>query len=1113
MLVGAVILTSAVAAEDESIGKRPQSRRISAGSAPFQGHFPDRRAGNAPRERTPSRRPRPSLPAPPYAVQMEPLVQYSQRDPLYHQKNLSVANSIEDEKTHMSRIDHQPEPSNSIADAVSPYDSQPQHHYDNSYPIHSHYYKEPEPIIEIIIKESNESLPAPPSPPQTPPPPPKKEPVQVFYIKYKKNPNSYGKNGEDDIIYEPPVPALTPPPSELESESVASAVTEAAVTYAPPPPPPSTTLRTIIHPDSEVYHGSGLKVTFGEPEEHYAEPALEEQSAPEPSISLPTSQIIAQNRDSSTNQFKRQQQYPPLQPGTYQTPPPPPQSQSFQQPPQSKSQFPRQSSLQSPPAFRPQHTNSFFPPQRPPTASQPTTHQPPHLSPQFNPRHQYQQSAQQLQLQHQQQKSQNQFHNSQIPTQLSHQSAFRSHSSGGNPSQSQQQYQQQQQSQFNQRPSFRQNENLKPQFHQQNSNFQPIAQGTRQQPQFSQQAQLISSNNVPTHSQYRSQPIHVQASPTSAFQRHQLSSQQNIQDQKLQQNQYSQLQGQRSSINQANLPQQSFQRGSADDQYKAQLKQQQQQQYQQLQQQNQQSHLPQLSSSIQPAVQVQHPTSINFPGPIKPKPKSPLQIAFEQQQQQQRLLQQKQQLQTLQESIPTQGQPQQQSHQQHQLTNRPTQSFDQQRLQQQNQQIAYQQQLQHQQQQDQQKYFIKQQQQQQLQQRPQLQHNQQNHQPIYPEQNHQNSNKLNNNNEEVIKAIPQLEQHQIQPGFQQPQVFLNQNQQHFSNEQINYSQQKSQKPNNLQIQSNKYSKEPSGSTQLPFISSTHRNTIPQKIYSPVISSTPAPSTTPKFKSPHFYSGLSSSTTPEAPVTESEEDKEARRKLEEERKEKEKKKYEQNLASLPQEVPDDIREQLLSSGILGNADIQILDYDKVGDIPIENLPPEALENLYGAGSAPVPAVAASPENITANAPVEMKVVRYDPATQEGQAVADSYVKEDATHVDPVVLNDARYNRYLPLKVSGTNFPLPDASQLQGRIINSVVVLAPVDYDFVQTPEPEQEGDRAGRSSPVQVQGVRFIAGDILKELVKNPTSENYRSWLDKEKTTPTDKQSVVLLVTR
>lgn len=55
------------------------------------------------------------------------------------------------------------------------------------------------------------------------------------------------------------------------------------------------------------------------------------------------------------------------------------------------------------------------------------------------------------------------------------------------------------------------------------------------------------------------------------------------------------------------------------------------------------------------------------------------------------------------------------------------------------------------------------------------------------------------------------------------------------------------------------------------------------------------------------------------------------------------------AQLPDEVPDDLRQQLLSSGILNNADISILDYDKVGDIPLSALPPDQLANFYGAGT--------------------------------------------------------------------------------------------------------------------------------------------------------------------
>lgn len=220
-----------------------------------------------------------------------------------------------------------------------------------------------------------------------------------------------------------------------------------------------------------------------------------------------------------------------------------------------------------------------------------------------------------------------------------------------------------------------------------------------------------------------------------------------------------------------------------------------------------------------------------------------------------------------------------------------------------------------------------------------------------------------------------------------------------------------------------------------------------------------------------------------------------------------------LASLPDEVPDDLRQQLLSSGILSNADIQILDYDKVGDIPIENLPPEALENFYGAAGAasdPVPSIVSANDS---DVPVEMKVVRFNPATAEGQEVAEKYVREGATQVDPVVLNDSKYNRYLPLKLSGAQFPLPDVPELRGRNVTSVVVLAPVDYDFQQKQvgPPDDDTDRSSRETKVQVHGVQFVAGEALKELVKEPTFENFKRWLDKENSTVAARQSIVLLV--
>lgn len=400
-------------------------------------------------------------------------------------------------------------------------------------------------------------------------------------------------------------------------------------------------------------------------------------------------------------------------------------------------------------------------------------------------------------------------------------------------------------------------------------------------------------------------------------------------------------------------------------------------------------------------------------------------------------------------------------------------------------------------------------------------------------------------NTELIKSIPQSEEHQLQQtnnqkaqlslhNNQQPTIEqINQLNQQLRNQQLNQLNQNlinQQQINNLKNQqlnqqinqqlyfqqqqqqaqqkfadreNTKHQFPQSGSDGRHYFAQSNRlsNTTPQPVRSTSVSYQPnynqQYSQTPS--TPPTSTEAATITTTEDPEKQQEKDI----------------KFKANLAALPDEVPDDIREQLLSSGILGNADISILDYDKVGDIPIENLPPEALENFYGAGSDPVPAVVApdsilDDDSIPAESEgVEMKVVHYDPSTQEGQTVEDTYIKEDAVQVDSVILNDSKYNRYLPLKVSGANFPLPDASVLLGKKINSVVVLAPVDYDFVK--ESEEEEQRSGRSDPVKVEGVRFIAGNVLKQVIQEPTSENFKKWLAKEKLAPTDRQSVVLLV--
>lgn len=76
-----------------------------------------------------------------------------------------------------------------------PHQHQHQHQHQHSQP---QYIEAPEPIIEIIIKESNETLPT-PEPLKLQPVKKKKEQVQVFYVKYNKDP----KKG---LLIDDPIP-------------------------------------------------------------------------------------------------------------------------------------------------------------------------------------------------------------------------------------------------------------------------------------------------------------------------------------------------------------------------------------------------------------------------------------------------------------------------------------------------------------------------------------------------------------------------------------------------------------------------------------------------------------------------------------------------------------------------------------------------------------------------------------------------------------------------------------------------------------------------------------------------------------------------------------------
>lgn len=84
-----------------------------------------------------------------------------------------------------------------------PQNYQPTYTVDNSQYVGGYqqpqYIEAPEPIIEIIIKESNETLPAPTALQYQAPRKKKKEQVQVFYVKYNKD-------KEHGLVIDDPIP-------------------------------------------------------------------------------------------------------------------------------------------------------------------------------------------------------------------------------------------------------------------------------------------------------------------------------------------------------------------------------------------------------------------------------------------------------------------------------------------------------------------------------------------------------------------------------------------------------------------------------------------------------------------------------------------------------------------------------------------------------------------------------------------------------------------------------------------------------------------------------------------------------------------------------------------
>ncbi|XP_065369104.1 uncharacterized protein LOC135961530 [Calliphora vicina] len=976
--------------------------------------------------------------------------------------------------------------------------------YHLNYSPYPQYLEAPEPIIEIIIKDANETLPEENVQPLTTKTKKKKEKVHVFYVNYKKDQNN-------KLHLESPIASLNNDETEEEEDEE-----EEIVHYPVTPLPPvrSTTLRTIIHPDSEKYHSnSGIHVTFGSEDKSQTGHILEEHDAESVqrqvvAVPVPQTGVKSQYQLNARNDFQGQARSP-FTSSFFQSSAPW-QYQAQQQQQQYHSQQQQKQTQHQQQQLPHQHSNTYF---KPPTSTTTTQQQqPPQHSSQHHSTNYYQKQP------FQQQSSQQKPHYtsnppasapaasqqsqrkplSQIHQQLQQQSQYYVNHNQlyqQQPQQQQQQHHQQQQQQHHhqQQSSVQHNQyynsvSHKPTQSPKSSVIFPSAPPKTQElpvrhaPQPYQPIKFrptpapAPQQTKPTpiaakleNTQYNSKPYQFQKQPQyiqhPTFTVSPPASQQNYKTQQQQQHSQTFAQSQTSNQPQTNSI------------YYTQNKQQQQQT------QVQQNTRYQTQSSSQQTSAAHPNTGLSWLD-IKPSKETELLKSipkFEQHitetvQNHYNPNQYQSQNQVI-HDIPSPNlapqQPQSQALQGHYITassyNNQPQVHSQQQQQTYTNFVTASSNLHHAQQTDSttqspqfgeatdgQKIMIV---------TPMPPNVYQQYQTAHTYQTSQSSNNNQQHSTQIINSV-QPSQEQYNNYYQQPRQ----------------GQSATQAQSALAASNSPYSVSNYHSDVFKELeqrnSQTHETKNNQNAYIPTSFESSSTTTTP--------STTSSSSTTVNPKT---------------------------LLQLPDEVPDDLRQQLLSSGILGNADISVLDYDKVGDIALENLPAEHLQHFYGAGGGAQ--ISASKKVLSVVKPngdrvsldeKEIERVKQSSSVPHHKQTDVKVVRFDGQQLEnseaPSSSGERQYNRYLPLKIHGANFPKPNSPELQGKFLQSVVVLAPVD-----TP--------AGQDAAVveDSKEVKFLGGDLIKTLVKKPTKENFKRWLEKESRTDVDQQSVVLLVAK
>lgn len=175
--------------------------------------------------------------------------------------------------------------------------------------------------------------------------------------------------------------------------------------------------------------------------------------------------------------------------------------------------------------------------------------------------------------------------------------------------------------------------------------------------------------------------------------------------------------------------------------------------------------------------------------------------------------------------------------------------------------------------------------------------------------------------------------------------------------------------------------------------------------------------------------------------------------------------------------------------MANAQISILDYDKIGSTNLQDLPPDHLEHFFSAGGG---ALAGSSNKVISVAKPDEKHVKKDTGLKSKEKPQQQLISDD--------IKKTKYSRYESFKLNGDNFPLPQIEELENKISKKVVILTPI----------TNEEDESGPQSEIKRQK---ISGDeLLRNLLRKQSTYNFEQWLSREERKNSEDQSVILLLT-